>query len=357
LEPNQLIINLHHAKEQSAMNYQEVLNRAKEAIGPNCKVCPECNGVACRGRIPGPGGKGTGLGFIRSYQALRNIRLNMDTIYEAKAISTKTRLFGREFSMPVFAAPIGAVGLHYNEAYNDLTYSEAVLKGCIAEGTAAFTGDGVKDDIFKGTIEAIKSLGGQGVPTIKPWSLAEVLAKAKMAEDAGAFAFAMDIDAAGLLVLAMQGKPVAPMPVQTLAKIAASVKIPFILKGIMTADGARKALEAGAAGIVVSSHGGRVLDETPATVEVLPGIVKAVAGCMKVLVDGGFRTGLDVFKALALGADGVLIGRPFAYMVYGGGEEGVSLYLKKVQAELAEAMLMTGATDMKAMDAGRIDLV
>lgn len=339
------------------MNYQDVLTKAKDAIGPNCKVCPECNGIACRGKIPGPGGKGTGLGFIRSYQALRNIRLNMDTIYQAGPIDTTCRLFGREFSMPVFAAPIGAVGLHYNDLYNDLSYSAAVLKGCLAEGTAAFTGDGVKDEIFTGTIEAIRRLGGQGVPTIKPWSLAEVLLKAKMAEDAGAFAFAMDIDAAGLVVLAMQGKPVAPMPVETLAKIASAVKIPFILKGIMTADGARKALEAGAAGIVISSHGGRVLDETPATVEVLPGIVKAVAGRMKVLVDGGFRTGLDVFKALALGADAVLIGRPFAYMVYGGGEEGVTLYLKKVQAELMEAMLMTGATELSGIGTSKIDMV
>lgn len=338
------------------MNYQEVLTRAKDAIGPNCKVCPECNGIACRGKIPGPGGKGTGSGFIRSYQALRNIRLNMDTIYEAKPVDTSFSLFGRNFSMPVFAAPIGAVGLHYNEAHNDLTYSDAVLKGCMAAGTAAFTGDGVKDENFKGTVESIKALGGQGVPTIKPWSLAEVLGKAKMAEDAGAFAFAMDIDAAGLAVLAIQGKPVAPMPVEILAKIAASVRIPFILKGIMTADGARKALEAGAAGIVVSSHGGRVLDETPAPVEVLPGIVKAVAGRMSILVDGGFRTGLDVFKGLALGADGVLIGRPFACMVYGGGEEGVILYLRKVQAELTEAMLMTGATDLKGINPGRIDL-
>ena len=339
------------------MTYQEILLKAKDTIGPNCKVCPECNGIACKGRIPGPGGKGTGLGFIQSYQALRNIRLNMDTIYEAKPISTSVKLFGQEFSMPVFAAPIGAVDLHYSSTYNDLSYSEAVLKGCLAAGTLAFTGDGVKDEIFMGTAKTIKALGGKGIPTIKPWSLAEVLVKAKMAEDSGAVAFAMDIDAAGLVVLAMQGKPVAPMPVEILEKIANSVKIPFILKGIMTASGAKKALEAGAAGIVVSSHGGRVLDETPATVEVLPDIVTAVSGRMAVLIDGGFRSGLDVFKALALGANGVLIGRPFAYMVYGGGAEGVTLYLKKVQAELTEAMLMTGTPALANIDLTRINLV
>jgi len=336
------------------MNYQEVRTKAKESIGPHCKVCPECDGVACRGKIPGPGGKGTGSGFIRNYADLRKIRLVMDTVYAPSAVSTKTELFGKAFALPVFAAPIGAVGLHYSEAYTDLSYSAAVLEGCKAAGSAAFTGDGVKDEVYDGTIDAIKAMGGHGIPTIKPWSVSEVVVKARKAEAAGAFAFAMDIDAAGLVVLAMQGKPVAPMPVESLREIASSVRLPFILKGVMTAEGARKALEAGAAAIVVSNHGGRVLDETPSTVEVLPAIAKAVGGRMKVLVDGGFRTGLDVFKALALGADGVLIGRPFSWSVYGGGAEGAKLYLDKVRAELEEAMLMTGAATLKDIGPSRI---
>ena len=118
---------------------------------------------------------------------------------------------------------------------------------------------------------------------------------------------------------------------------------PFILKGIMTVNGALKALEAGASGIVVSNHGGRVLDQCPATAEVLPAIVDAVGGKMTVLVDGGIRTGMDVFKALALGADAVLIGRPFVNMVYGGGAEGVQVYVDKLQSELADTMAMCGA--------------
>lgn len=326
------------------MTYQEVLSKAKLAIGPHCKVCPECNGIACKGEIPGPGGKGTGLGFIRNYQDLKKIRLVMDTIYKPGTVSTEAALFGKSFRLPVFAAPIGAVGLHYSSAYTDDTYSAAVVNGSLKAGSAAFTGDGVKDEAFDGPLAAIRAAGGNGIPTIKPWNVKEVITKARRAQDAGAFAVAMDIDAAGLAVLAMQGKPVAPMPVEAVAEIVASIKVPFILKGIMTPEGARKALAAGAKGIVVSNHGGRVLDETPSTIEVLPGIVDAVGGKLTVLVDGGFRTGLDVFKALALGADGVLIGRPFTYAVYGGGEEGVALYVEKVRAELAEAMLMTGAT-------------
>jgi len=336
------------------MTYQDVRAKAKETIGPHCAVCPECNGVACKGKIPGPGGKGTGLGFIRNYQDLKKIRLVMDTIYQHAEISTTATLFGREFSLPVFAAPVGAVGLHYSDAYTDLSYSAAVLEGCKAAGSVAFTGDGVKDEVYNDTIDAIKAIGGHGIPTIKPWNVAEVIVKARKAEAAGAFAFAMDIDAAGLIVLAMQGKPVAPMSVEDLRQIVASVKIPFILKGVMTPAGALKALEAGAKGIVVSNHGGRVLDETPSTIEVLPEIVRTVGSDMTILIDGGFRTGLDVFKALALGADGVLIGRPFTWSVYGGGSQGARLYMDKVKAELAEAMLMTGAASLAEIDASKI---
>ena len=110
----------------------------------------------------------------------------------------------------------------------------------------------------------------------------------------------------------------------------------------MTVKGARKALEAGASGIVVSNHGGRVLDQCPATAEVLPAIADEVGGQMKIFVDGGIRTGLDVLKALALGADGVLIGRPFVTMVYGGAAEGVDAYVRKLTAELRDGMAMCG---------------
>ena len=110
-----------------------------------------------------------------------------------------------------------------------------------------------------------------------------------------------------------------------------------------TVAGAKKALEAGAKGIVVSNHGGRVLDQCPSTAEVLPAIVDAVGGRMTILVDGGIRTGMDVFKALALGADAVLIGRPFVNMVYGGGAEGVQVYVDKLRAELTDTMAICGA--------------
>ena len=129
----------------------------------------------------------------------------------------------------------------------------------------------------------------------------------------------MDIDGSGLPFLKNMNPPSGSKSVKELREIIKYADVPFVIKGIMTAEGARKAVEAGAAGIVVSNHGGRVLDYTPATAWVLPEIAEAVKGKATVLVDGGIRTGLDIFKALALGADGVLIGRPFVMTPFGHG--------------------------------------
>lgn len=336
------------------MNYQELVKNAKGVIGPHCKVCPECDGIACKGRIPGPGGKGTGLGFIRNYSDLKKISLLMDTIHNSIETCTKQTLFDVEFDLPVFAGPIGAVQMHYSDLYDDMTFSEALLKGCKSAGSIAFTGDGVKDEVYRGTVDAIRALEGHGIPTIKPWREEEVIEKIRMAEKANAIAVAMDIDAAGLSILAAQGKPVSPMNVDTLKRIISSTRLPFVIKGVMTVAGARKAVDAGAYAIIVSNHGGRVLDETSSSIAVLDDIVEAVKGQIKIIIDGGFRSGIDVFKALAIGADAVIIARPFVTAVYGGGEEGVALYVNKIKEELANAMIMTGCESLKDITKSKI---
>ena len=158
--------------------------------------------------------------------------------------------------------------------------------------------------------------------------------KMELVKQSGAFAVAMDIDAAGLPFLQNLTPPAGSKSVEQLKEIVKIAEIPFVLKGIMTVRGAEKALEAGVQAIVVSNHGGRVLDQCPSTAEVLPDIVKAVDGQMKVFVDGGIRTGTDVFKALAMGADAVLIARPFVAAAYGAGAEGVRAYIARTGAEL-----------------------
>ena len=325
------------------MTYQEILAQARGCVGPYCKSCPVCNGLACKNAIPGPGAKGIGTGFIRNYQKWQELCVNMDTICENKPVDTSFELFGHKVDIPVFAAPVGAMQLHYGDKYNDLQYNDILVSACAQAGIAAFTGDGTNPAVMEAAAEALKKNGGCGVPTVKPWNMDTIREKMELVKAADPFAIAMDIDAAGLPFLKNLTPPAGSKTVEELKEISAMAGKPFILKGIMTVSGALKALEAGASGIVVSNHGGRVLDQCPSTAEVLPAIVDAVGGRMTVLVDGGIRTGMDVFKALALGADAVLIARPFVNMVYGGGAEGVKVYVEKLKAELADTMAMCGA--------------
>ena len=269
-------------------------------------------------------------------------------------MDTSFELFGHKVALPVFAAPVGAMQLHYGDKYDDLAYNDILVTACAQAGIAAFTGDGTNPAVMEAAAEALKKNGGCGVPTVKPWNMDTIRQKMELVKAADPFAIAMDIDAAGLPFLKNLTPPAGSKTVEELKEIAAMAGKPFILKGIMTVNGALKALEAGASGIVVSNHGGRVLDQCPATAEVLPAIVDAVGGKMTVLVDGGIRTGMDVFKALALGADAVLIGRPFVNMVYGGGAEGVQVYVDKLKAELADTMAMCGAHSLADIDRSMI---
>ena len=326
------------------MTYAEVLKNARENIGQYCKACPVCNGVACKNQIPGPGAKGVGDTAIRNYNKWAEIRVNMDTLCENVTPDTSIELFGQKFQYPFFAGPVGAVNLHYSDAYTDMTYNDVLVGACAEYGIAAFTGDGTNPDVMAMATKAIGEAGGCGVPTIKPWNLDTIQAKMVQAQDSGCFAMAMDVDAAGLPFLKNMTPPAGSKSVEELKQIVKMAGVPFIVKGVMTVKGALKAKEAGAAAIVVSNHGGRVLDQCPATAEVLPEIADALKGSgMKIFVDGGIRSGVDVFKALALGADAVLICRPFVTAVYGGGEEGVKCYIEKIAGELADTMQMCGA--------------
>ncbi|HMM22052.1 MAG TPA: alpha-hydroxy-acid oxidizing protein [Selenomonadales bacterium] len=325
------------------MNYHELLENARTCIGRYCKACNVCNGFACKNSIPGPGAKGVGDGAIRNYHQWQEIRVNMDTLCESKPVDTTLELFGQTFQYPFFAGPVGAVSMHYSDKFDDMAYNDILVSACMENGIAAFTGDGTNPKVMESAAAAIAKANGRGVPTIKPWNMDIISAKMDLARKAGAFAVAMDIDAAGLPFLKNMTPPAGGKSVDELRRIAEIAGIPFIAKGIMTVKGALKAKAAGAKAIVVSNHGGRVQDQCPSTAEVLPEIVEAVGGEMKIFVDGGIRSGTDIFKALALGADAVLICRPFVTAVYGGEKEGVRLYIEKLAEELKDTMAMCGA--------------
>jgi isopentenyl diphosphate isomerase/L-lactate dehydrogenase-like FMN-dependent dehydrogenase len=131
---------------------------------------------------------------------------------------------------------------------------------------------------------------------------------------------------------------------------AAARRLPILLKGILNPDDARRAVEMGMDGVIVSNHGGRILDTVPATIEALPFVVEAVAGAVPVLVDGGIRRGTDILKALALGAKAVLIGRPCLHGLAAAGAPGVAHVLHLLRAELEVAMALTGRVNLAQVD-------
>ena len=121
------------------MTQKEVLEQARACLGKYCKGCAVCDGRACRNQIPGPGAKGAGDTAVRNYDKWKEIRVQMDTICENRPADTRFQMFGRTFSYPFFAGPVGAVNLHYGEKYNDATYNDVLVRACASAGIVALS--------------------------------------------------------------------------------------------------------------------------------------------------------------------------------------------------------------------------
>lgn len=333
------------------MNYNEMLEIARDKVGPYCKACPVCNGRACANAMPGPGSKFPGNVAARNYDKWQEICVNMDTLCPNAEPDCSFELFGKKFTAPIFVAPLGAIKMHYGELHDDISYNRLLIPAAAEYGVCALTGDGVDPEVMKNAARDMAAIGGMGIPTIKPWNKEFVFEKLDLLNELDIFAAAMDVDGAGLPFLKAMNPNAGSKSVDEMREIVNYAKMPLIVKGIMTARGAEKAIEAGAAAIVVSNHGGRVQGGTPSTAEVLPEIAEAVNGRIKIFVDGGIRSGVDVFRAIALGADAVLIGRPFVPVIYADGANGFRSYMDKIVGELKSTMTMCGTPTLA--DIGR----
>lgn len=329
---------------------KEIREKAKELMKGYCRVCPVCNGKQCVNEVPGMGGIGTARSFQANIEALAEKSFNMRVIHDANTPQTQVDLLGFSLEVPVLAAPIGGVSFNMGGKVSEEDYIEAVLAGCKEKGTVGCTGDGVPEFIHETAFARIRQLGGHGIPFIKPWEDEELFSKLDLAVETGARVVGIDIDAAGLITLEKMGRPVSAKPAGKLKEIIQRYPVDFILKGIMTPDNAKLAVDAGAAGIVISNHGGRVLDHTPGVASILRQTAQAVKGQIAVLADGGVRTGGDVLKMLALGADAVLIGRPFSVAAVGGLKEGVMTYIETIKIELMQTMVLTGCESVRHVD-------
>ena len=333
------------------LTWDIIRNNARKKFYIACKACVVCDGLECAGKVPGIGGIGTGSSFTENLTALARYQINLRTIHEVKIPDTSVELFGHKLALPVLAAPITGMETNLAGGMDEREYADAILDGCLECGTLGMVGDGANPKKYLIGLEAIKKRGGLGIPIFKPreYNL-DIIKRFKAAEDAGAIAVGIDIDAASFKTMTLKGQAVGPKTIQELQELKSHLKIPFILKGIMNVESALAAIEAGADAIVVSNHGGRVMDHMPGTAEVLPEITNAVGGRIKVLVDGGIREGTDILKMLALGADAVMIGRPVCIAAFGAGQEGVSFYLREKLNELKKAMILTGCGSICHID-------
>ena len=329
---------------------KEIRDNARKMMETFCKVCPICNGKACAGQVPGMGGLGSGSSFTNNVSALTKIKFNMRLIHDVTEPDTTVTILGKKLALPVIAAPIGGVSFNMGGGVSEEDYIQAVISGCQSKGLIGCSGDGVPDFIHQAGFNAIKSTDGHGIPFIKPWEDEEFFNKLDAAKATGTDIIGMDIDAAGLITLRKMGRPVSPKSLEKLTEIISRAGMKFILKGIMTPDEAELAAKAGADAIVVSNHGGRVLDHAPGAADVLADIADKVKGKTTILADGGVRTGGDVLKMLALGADAVMVGRPFSVAAVGGLQPGVETYIDTLMAELKQTMVLTGTRSASSVE-------
>ena len=329
------------------MNYKEVLECARERGIVNCRVCEECNGLGCGNIIPGPGSKAPGNGAHENWKAWREIYLNLDTIGPDIPSDTSCELFGRRLALPLISAPIGSLRVQFDPTDDVREYNDACIAACYQKGILACFGSGRDASVVPRGLESGKRHGNVAIPVINPYPTETILGLLEQINQAEPAAVSLVIDSVGLPHAGKKANRLGAKTIEELKQLKSAAKVPLIIKGIMTGKGAEKAIEAGADAIVVSNHGGRALSDAAPTAVVLPEIAAAARGSVRIIVDGGIRSGMDLFKALALGADAAMVCRPFMISWFGAGQEGIEAFIDKIQAELAETMYMCGARTVR----------
>ncbi|WP_019671992.1 alpha-hydroxy acid oxidase [Psychrobacter lutiphocae] len=306
-------------------------------------------------------GAGEEITFNKNHTAFDDIFLNPRVLNPAGELDTKVNLFGDTLDYPIMVDPF---------AFQKIMHPEgelATVKGAGEANTACV--------ISSFTTTSLEDI--QHVATTPIWFQLYIQQDTEFAKDVirqaevnNCRAICITLDSvasavrnkeqkigfnlpADLVTPYKIGRPV-PVSWQLVEELIAYTKLPVLIKGIVSGEDAQRAIDIGAAGIIVSNHGGRKLDTAPPTIEALPRVVERVEQRIPVLLDGGIRRGTDVLKALALGADAVLLGKPIAHALGAAGAEGVTKALHILQHEFEMAMRLTGRDSLDSIDASVI---
>ncbi len=332
-----------------SLNEKLINQTARQKFGKDiCWVCKVCDGTDCASGVPGMGGVGRMETFQDNSRAIKEYTILPRYIRDQVTPNTSFHFLGKQFTIPIMAAPMTGATTNMNNAMDELQYSSVVLQGSLESGSIAWLGDGATPDKYIQMLSAIRKVEGMGILICKPRADEGMLRERfQEAQRQGIFALGMDIDAFNFKTMIQKNQQSPSRNINDLKNIRNLTTLPFIIKGIMTEEDAELAIEIGANALVVSNHGGRVMDEMPGTARVLQRISERVAQRVPVLVDGGIRSGMDVFKMIALGADAVLVGRPIAISAVGGDVPGVKFLYNQYANELKNTMNITGAESLK----------
>ncbi|MFX1283721.1 MAG: alpha-hydroxy-acid oxidizing protein [Promethearchaeota archaeon] len=338
------------------MTLEEVRSKAKEKLKGVCMVYKDCDGNPTRfcqgqhyGRPLGFGGIGSGASFHNNWLALRKLKLKMKLVETHFEPDITFQFFGKTLSMPIMGASVTGVNSFGGEkVISEKDFCQKTVQGCVAAGTLSWRGDTYTYSIENSFgLDAIRDVNSGGVKIVKPREQSVIIEFFKKAEQYGATAVGVDTDGCGSYMMNKHNRPVFKKTPDDIRELVNSTTLPVIIKGVMCTEDALEAVNAGVSAIVVSNHGGRVLDHTPGTADVLPEIAEALKDRKVMIVaDGGIRTGFDVLKMLALGADAALIGRDIVRAAVGGGSEGVRLQMDYLRKTLKKAMKMTGCSSL-----------
>jgi isopentenyl diphosphate isomerase/L-lactate dehydrogenase-like FMN-dependent dehydrogenase len=258
--------------------------------------------------------------------------------------STEYTLFGETFASPVMTAALSHLHNHRPNGMVELA------KGARDANLVLWVGMGDNAEL-----DEIVATGARTIKIVKPYSdEGMIFDQISHAEQAGCLAVGMDIDHAFNKnggYDAVFGTPMRPKTLNQIKSYVRATKLPFIIKGVLSEEDAAKCLEAGVAGIVVSHHHG-IMDYAVPPLQILPAIARVVAKRVPIFVDCGLASGMDVFKALALGADAASLGRSLMGPLTEGGAEAVTAAMQTATRELAHAMAMTGSRDLAHIDPG-----
>lgn len=336
---------------------EDVRAQARKRLKGLCAAYPACDGnfdKVCQkeayGKPIGFGGAGQGSSFRNNAQALMNLRLKMRVVGEHVEPDASIQFLGMNLDFPVMGASTAGIE-KYNDAMPEKDFCRAIVNGCREAGTIGWRGDTwFYTPENNPALQVLKEEKGQGIPIFKPRAQDVLKKLIHMAEDAGCPAVGLDLDGCGSTIMARNNQPVFRKSMKDIRELVEFTSSPFITKGIMAVEDAEACAEAGAKVVAVSNHGGRVLDATPGTAEVLPDIADRLKGKVFITVDGGVRTGYDVLKMIALGADAVLLGRDAIRAAVGGGTLGVRLHMEHVKKIFKKAMFMTGQNRVADID-------